>query len=97
MGSKTGRNDPCPCGSGKKFKKCCIHEVTVINPTFVQGNDGFQTVLPGDAPSEEQIENATKKYQEKIKNSPMWAEMVEKYGEEKAGELLKECKVEIKK
>jgi uncharacterized protein YecA (UPF0149 family) len=19
----TGRNDPCPCGSGKKFKKCC--------------------------------------------------------------------------
>ncbi|MDT1878169.1 hypothetical protein FPK46_29200, partial [Acinetobacter baumannii] len=18
-----GRNDPCPCGSGKKFKKCC--------------------------------------------------------------------------
>jgi preprotein translocase subunit SecA len=22
-GSKVGRNDPCPCGSGKKFKKCC--------------------------------------------------------------------------
>jgi len=21
---KTGRNDPCPCGSGKKFKKCCM-------------------------------------------------------------------------
>lgn len=21
---KTGRNDPCPCGSGKKLKKCCI-------------------------------------------------------------------------
>ncbi|MBV5266971.1 MAG: SEC-C domain-containing protein, partial [Burkholderiaceae bacterium] len=20
---KTGRNDSCPCGSGKKFKKCC--------------------------------------------------------------------------
>jgi len=20
---KSGRNDPCPCGSGKKFKKCC--------------------------------------------------------------------------
>jgi hypothetical protein len=20
---KAGRNDPCPCGSGKKFKKCC--------------------------------------------------------------------------
>ncbi len=22
--AKVGRNDPCPCGSGKKFKKCCI-------------------------------------------------------------------------
>jgi uncharacterized protein YecA (UPF0149 family) len=21
---KIGRNDPCPCGSGKKFKRCCI-------------------------------------------------------------------------
>ena len=23
MDKKVGRNDPCPCGSGKKFKKCC--------------------------------------------------------------------------
>lgn len=23
---KTDRNDPCPCGSGKKFKKCCGKE-----------------------------------------------------------------------
>jgi len=23
MQTKVGRNDPCPCGSGKKFKKCC--------------------------------------------------------------------------
>jgi len=22
---KIGRNDPCPCGSGKKFKKCCLY------------------------------------------------------------------------
>jgi len=24
--SPIGRNDPCPCGSGKKFKKCCGRE-----------------------------------------------------------------------
>ncbi len=24
-GKKIGRNDPCPCGSGKKYKKCCLH------------------------------------------------------------------------
>ena len=23
---KIGRNDPCPCGSGKKYKKCCINK-----------------------------------------------------------------------
>ncbi|NLG29013.1 MAG: hypothetical protein GX557_13965 [Chloroflexi bacterium] len=23
---KVGRNDPCPCGSGKKFKNCCMLE-----------------------------------------------------------------------
>ena len=24
---KVGRNDPCPCGSGKKFKNCCLGKV----------------------------------------------------------------------
>ena len=23
---KTGRNDPCPCGSGKKYKHCCLEK-----------------------------------------------------------------------
>jgi preprotein translocase subunit SecA len=22
--AKVGRNDPCPCGSGKKYKNCCM-------------------------------------------------------------------------
>jgi len=25
--AKVGRNDPCPCGSGKKYKKCCLNKV----------------------------------------------------------------------
>ncbi len=25
--NRAGRNDPCPCGSGKKFKKCCINKI----------------------------------------------------------------------
>ena len=24
MSKKIGRNDPCPCGSGLKYKKCCL-------------------------------------------------------------------------
>lgn len=24
-GKKYGRNDPCPCGSGRKYKRCCLN------------------------------------------------------------------------
>jgi hypothetical protein len=27
--SNLGRNDPCPCGSGKKYKKCCMSKHNV--------------------------------------------------------------------
>ena len=32
MGKKIGRNDPCPCGSGKKYKKCCLGKAD--NPEY---------------------------------------------------------------
>jgi len=28
---KTGRNDPCPCGSGKKYKHCCLSVACAVN------------------------------------------------------------------
>jgi uncharacterized protein len=28
-GPKVGRNDPCPCGSGRKYKRCCGDNVTI--------------------------------------------------------------------
>jgi preprotein translocase subunit SecA len=28
-GQRIGRNDPCPCGSGKKYKNCCMHKAAV--------------------------------------------------------------------
>ena len=27
---KIGRNDPCPCGSGKKFKRCCVDQAPTL-------------------------------------------------------------------
>jgi SEC-C motif len=30
---KVGRNGPCPCGSGKKHKKCCLIKTASIDPT----------------------------------------------------------------
>lgn len=29
--SKIGRNDPCPCGSGKKYKNCCLNKVIQVD------------------------------------------------------------------
>jgi hypothetical protein len=37
MSSKTGRNDPCPCGSGKKYKKCCMDSKDNVIPFPVAG------------------------------------------------------------
>lgn len=44
---KTGRNDPCPCGSGKKFKNCCGHDQQAVGSPQTMTS---QTVRVGDAP-----------------------------------------------
>lgn len=31
---KVGRNDPCPCGSGKKYKKCCLSKEDAAESTY---------------------------------------------------------------
>ena len=49
---KVGRNDPCPCGSGKKYKACCLNKEAVSRPVDL-GPSGFPTqggVYPGPAP-----------------------------------------------
>jgi len=38
----------------------------------------------------------TKVYQDKIRNSPLWAEMVELYGQEGAEQVLKQFRVELR-
>lgn len=35
--AKIGRNDPCPCGSGKKFKRCCLGKPASAQPTTPLG------------------------------------------------------------
>jgi hypothetical protein len=41
---KTGRNDICPCGSGKKFKKCC--ESKMIGGRFMATRIGQESAAP---------------------------------------------------
>lgn len=36
QGDKMGRNDPCHCGSGKKYKKCCLAADEVRDGEFLR-------------------------------------------------------------
>ena len=43
--TKQGRNDPCACGSGKKFKQCCADKPTqAVSPQALM--QGLQAGLP---------------------------------------------------
>jgi hypothetical protein len=65
-------------------------------PVFTwQDEEGFHGLIPGERPSDEQVEEMTRKYQEEIRNSPLWDKMLKKFGREKSEELLKECQVKI--
>jgi hypothetical protein len=55
--------------------------------------DGFHFFGPGKPPTTEEYEEMTRAYREKIRNSPLWTDMVRQFGKKKAEELLLECKV----
>lgn len=67
---KPGRNDPCPCGSGKKYKKCCggADSETPSHTNFL--SDAFEKINTGD------IGGAEKLLQAIIKTSGKSAETV---------------------
>lgn len=39
MSHKIGRNDPCPCGSGRKYKKCCSGNESKRNTFYLSNHD----------------------------------------------------------
>jgi hypothetical protein len=51
--------------------------------------------LPGE-PLPDAAEKTTEMFQKNIRESPLWKEMVDHFGEEEAERLLKGCKAEIK-
>jgi hypothetical protein len=57
---KVGRNDPCPCGSGKKYKKCCgiVDDLIEASDPFTRGNQLMTAVK---VKLDEYFENAIKK------------------------------------
>ncbi len=61
---KTGRNDPCPCGSGKKYKHCCL------NPAAA-ANDELQQLLAGqEFNSAEQLQAVANQFMQQKNQRP---------------------------
>ena len=58
--------------------------------------DGLHALLPGSPPSPEMLDDMTRSYQQKIRKSALWDEMVREFGEEEAERLLRKFRVEIK-
>jgi len=82
----------------KKERRKAKQKQKNISPGTIswQDGEGLHFVTPGLAPTPEQIAEMTKEYQNRIRNSPLWDEMVKQFGLEKAEELLKQCQVQIK-
>lgn len=81
---KTGRNDPCPCGSGKKFKKCC--ESKMLGGRFM--------ATKVDSASSEQIKktiNMTSFFQARLAETPKKPMPVLSVEQENTAEKEKIC------
>ena len=58
---RPGRNDPCPCGSGKKFKKCCMRKQdakTKVDRVRVARDEGMEWMLSPEEISAAEIAEA---------------------------------------
>lgn len=96
MNCKIGRNDLCPCGSGQKYKKCCMSKNIPTSPMTWADEEGIHVISKSVKPTNVEIEQMTIDYQNQVRKSPLWDEMINEFGKEKAEELLKEFKAEVK-
>ena len=71
MDEKPGRNDPCPCGSGRKYKKCCWHNDTKQNPTQEIREDLQDILKDHEFSSLDEVNSHIRHYMEKRNSAPL--------------------------
>lgn len=59
-------------------------------------DDGLHMIVPGQRPDPETVEQMTRRYQQHLRESPVFDELVRQYGLDRAEELLLECRAEIR-
>jgi hypothetical protein len=55
--------------------------------------DGMHVMTPGGPLTQAELDTMTQAYQQRIRQSPMWKQMVNEFGQDKAEELLQEFQV----
>ncbi len=67
---KTGRNDPCPCGSGKKYKKCCASKQA--SSVLQDMKEDIHNLIGGQSfGSMEELQAVLDRYSLRANSSPM--------------------------
>jgi len=56
---------------------------------------GVHALLPGEQPPPKFLELLTESFQKELRNSPMWDQMVEQFGEQEAEKLIKQCQAKF--
>ena len=64
-------------------------------PTWVE-KDGIHALLPGHAPSQEELESLSREYRAEVRQSPLWDLMVNEYGHDAAERLLLTFRAEVR-
>lgn len=59
-------------------------------------DDGIHALLPGEDPAPEELEALSRRYQEEIRQSPLWDKMLKEYGPREAERILLKCRVEVR-
>jgi len=87
---------------GKNKRKRPQHKSTApmkLPPemSWMDNNDGLHALLPGEAPSAEAMTALRDNFRKELRKSPLWDEMVEKFGATEAEKLLEQVKVALKR
>ncbi|MBI4662286.1 MAG: hypothetical protein HY735_25990 [Verrucomicrobia bacterium] len=82
-------------GKKSRLKKLRREGVSAADPLMWGTEEGVHALGAGQPPSASEVAAMTAAYQERIRRSPLWDQMVKEFGEQKAAEMLKEFTVRI--
>jgi tetratricopeptide (TPR) repeat protein len=73
LGASVGRNEPCPCGSGRKYKKCCIGKSTSRPPV----PDAIRAIRD---PVVQELVEASDESSDVLNDSGYWVDLAQAVG-----------------